>query len=125
MRCIVKKFSKILIIGIIIFPIIIWLFALMKCEVLTLLHGDEFEKIYQENTMIGDIDYLKILDYSDTSARVYYVGYKKSGGDVLIFEKQNGVWKYAAWEQTVWSGTGGSASEVIWPYWWHFIYGGF
>ena len=38
-------------------------------------------------------------------------------------EKKDGVWQEIAWE-TIWS-TSGSASEVIYPYWWHFIYGGF
>ena len=32
---------------------------------------------------------------------------------------------YDSWEKTVWSAVGGSASGVVWPYWWHFIYGGF
>lgn len=120
----IKHILRIIITVSIILPIILWLFALLRCEVLTLLHGDEFETVYKENTMIGEIDYLKVLDYSDTSARVYYVSANKSGADVLIFKKQNGIWYYEAWEQTVWSSTG-SASEVIWPYWWHFIYGGF
>lgn len=90
---------------------------------LTLLHGKEFKTIYKENTMMGNIDYLKVLDYSDDMARVYYVSENKSGGDVLIFEKINGQWVYNGQWETIWSDTG-SASDVIWPYWWQFIYGG-
>ena len=89
-----------------------------------MLHGDEFETVYKENTMIGEIDYLKVLDYSDTSARVYYVGVDKAGGDEVIFFKRGGGWFVEKW-YTIWSGRGGSASNVIWPQWWHFIYGGF
>lgn len=118
----VAKIVKIFFIAILSLFLIIWLAALMKCEVLTLLHREEFETIYKENTMIGNIDYLKVLEYSEQNARVYYVSQNRSAGHILCFVKQGTRWKYDNWE-TVWSATG-SASEVIWPYWWHFIYGG-
>lgn len=118
----VAKIVKIFFIAILSLFLIIWLAALMKCEVLTLLHREEFETIYRENTMLGEIDYLKVLEYSEEYARVYYVSENRSAGDILSFVKQGDKWKYDYWE-TVWSATG-SASEVIWPYWWHFIYGG-
>ena len=124
-----KKYIKLAAIIIILSPIIYFLMnwgsALLKCEVLSIMHGSEFAEIYKENTMIGEIDYLKVLKYSDTYAEVYYIGKRKSGGDVVSFVKENNEWKFNEWERTVWSGVGGSASEVIWPYWWHFIYGGF
>lgn len=123
-----NKIKTKLIIFIILLPVIcffaIWGIAMIKCNVLTLLHGNEFKEVYKETTMIGDIDYLRVLDYSDTYANVYYVSENKTGGDVLQFINRNNVWECSSWK-TVWSGTGGSASEVIWPYWWHFIYGGF
>lgn len=109
---------------ILLFPIIIWLSALLRCEILTFMHYKEFNTIYQENTMMGEIDYLKILEYSDSSARVYYVSKNRAAGDILLFIKENNKWLYSKWEKTVWSATG-SASDIIWPYWWHFIYGGF
>ena len=68
------------------------------------------------------MEYFKILDYSETTATVYYVSENMSGGNVLEFVKQNEEWVYSNWE-TIWSKTG-SASDIIWPYWWHFIYGG-
>ena len=40
----------------------------------------------------------------------------------IYFSANNGVWQEISWK-TIWS-TSGSASEVIYPYWWHFIYGG-
>lgn len=119
----IRKLIRYIIILIILCPIIIWLLSLIKCEVLTLLYGQEFESIYRENTMMGEIDYLKVLEYSDVEARVYYVSAHKSGGDILKFSKNEEQWCYDSWEKTVWSSTG-SASDVIWPYWWHFLYGG-
>ena len=44
------------------------------------------------------------------------------GGDVVTYTKENGQWKFYRWD-TIWAEEG-SASEVIWPYWWHFVYGG-
>ena len=119
-----KKISKLILITIILIFIIIWGISLIKCEVFTYQHSQEFDVIYMENTMMGEIDYLKILDYTDISARIYYVSKDKSGGDILKFTKIDGQWVYTEWEQTVWS-KNGSASDVVWPYWWHFIYGGF
>lgn len=109
---------------ILLFPIIIWLSALLRCEILTFMHYKEFNMIYQEDTMIGEIECLKVLKYEDQKALIYYVSVNKTGGDIVEFYKKNGDWIFCKWK-TVWSGSGGSASGVIWPYWWHFIYGGF
>jgi hypothetical protein len=115
--------AKKIILIIIVILIGIWVTSLLKCEILTALHGDEFETIYRENTMMGDIDYLKILQYSDSKAEVYYVSANKAAGDILSFTKQNNQWKYNGEWKTIWS-SAGSASSVIYPYWWHFVYGG-
>ena len=100
--------------------LLIWGISLAKCEILTLMHGDEFSEIYKENTMLGEQEHWKVLDYSKTSARVYYVGLNHSGADILTFVKENGKWRHDGWD-TVWS-TSGSADNVIWPYWWDFFY---
>lgn len=100
---------------IIILPLAVWGVSLLKCEILTSLHGEEFTEVYRENTMMGDIEYLKVLDYSDSSARVYYVSHDYLSGDVLTFSNENGEWKYESWERTVWSKTG-SADGFLWPY---------
>ena len=128
---ITKKIVRWIVLSLLIIFLVIWLFSLAKCEVLTILHGKEFNEIYKENTMIGEIDYLKILDYHDNFVgffykyqNIYYVSKERSNANILIFIKESDVWKYHAWETTVWSSSG-SASDVIWPYWWHFIYGGF
>lgn len=107
----------------ILIPIFIWGAALFKCEILTFKYGKEFKIIYKENTMLDKIDYFKVLNYTDDTARVYYVTENKGSGEVLTFEKVDGKWVYNGEWKTIWSNTG-SASEMIWPYWWHFIYGG-
>lgn len=95
--------------------LIIWGSSILKCEILTYRYGNQFSTIYRENTMIGNIDYLKVLNYSDSEAQVYYVSENRSGGNILSFVQQNNIWKYDKWERTVWSKTG-SADGFIWPY---------
>ncbi len=119
-----KRVIKRIIIFVSVIFLIIWGGSLAKCELLTLLYGAEFENNYQNNTMIDEIDYLKILQYTENTAKVYYVTENKSTGEVLIFKNINNEWVYDQWYGTIWSGIGGSASGVVWPYWWHFIYGG-
>ncbi len=123
-----KVFRNILL-GLVCFFLITWIGALIKCEVLTYQHYDEFKDAYKQDTMLGDIEYFKVLSYAPYRsgiAQVYYVGEEHAGGDVLTFQYdyELDMWKRIL-SNTIWSGVGGSASEVIWPYWWHFIYGGF
>ncbi len=95
--------------------IMFWIASIVKCEIVTNKHGGEFDTIYKENTMMGEIDYLKILIYSNESSLVYYVSKDRSGGDILIFTKKDKKWVYEGWERTVWSKSG-SADGFIWPY---------
>ncbi len=123
-----KIFRNILL-GILCFFFIAWGGALIKCEVLTHQHYDEFKEAYRQNPMLGEMKYFKVLSYAPyrtrNFAQVYYVSEGYRGGDVLTFQYnyEKKLWEEISWS-TVWSGCGGSASEVIWPYWWHFIYGG-
>lgn len=98
---------------------LIWVFSLARCEILTLLHGREFWNSSQENTMIAPIKFLKVLNYSDTQARIYCVSDGDSMGNILFMKKSEN-WECVNWE-TVWS-TSGTADNVVWPYWWHFFY---
>ena len=106
-----------------------WIGALIRCEILTNQHADEFRDAYKQNTMLGEMEYFKVLSYAPYRthefAQVYYVGKDYAGGYVLTFQYnyETHVWDEISWT-VIWSGVGGSASEVIWPYWWHFIYGG-
>lgn len=121
-----KKYVKIIFLVILGLAVIIQAAALIKCEILTRRYCSDFEYAYKNNTMLADEEYdFKVLDCDGANARVYYVSKGKTDAHVLTFEKRNANanWVETKWE-TIWS-TSGSASEVIWPYWWHFIYGGF
>jgi hypothetical protein len=92
----------------------IWLGAIVKCEILTNLHGNEFTDGYKRTNMLNKIDYLKVLNYSDTTARIYYVS-KGVRSDIIKFVKKDGEWELDKWERTVWDSTG-SADGTMWPY---------
>lgn len=118
-----KKWIKRITICCLILAILIQGIALLNCEILTRQYYSEFEYAYSSNSMLGEMEYFKVLECDGTTARVYYVSSEKRAADVLSFAKINGNWEETSW-QTIWSASG-SASETIWPYWWHFIYGGF
>ena len=113
----------ILLIGVVAGFVSYWIATLVKIDIQTHAHYDEFEYAYMDGTMLGDMEYFKVVYYDDYMAQVYYVSEGRSGGDLLVFENNGDAWKQVYWG-TIWSSTG-SASDVIWPYWWHFIYGGF
>ena len=96
--------------------------ALIKCEILTNRYRADFEVAYRGNSMLDEMETFKVLNCNDQRAEVYYIEAGKTRAYVLTFEKTDGSWKETSWK-CIWSTTG-SASEVIWPYWWHFIYGG-
>ncbi len=124
-----KNKIKYFILGIMVCLIFVWLGSLIKCEVLTYKHYDEFKDAYKQNTMLSDMEYFKVLSYSPyrtySFAQVYYVSKGNTAGNVLTFKfnYDTDLWEEISWS-TIWSTTG-SASEVIYPYWWHFIYVGF
>lgn len=99
--------------------LIVWVTALIKCEVLTHRYYDEFAHAHESNTMIGKIAYFKVLECDGETAQVYYVSGGKTTGSVLEFALKDGVWVETEW-RTIWSQTG-SASDVVWPYWWQFF----
>ncbi len=108
--------------------IIHWVLALINCEILTAQHYDEFKDAYQYATY-GGIEYFKVLScnlYKSDIAQVYYVGKEHSYADVLTFQynPEKGIWEEINFT-CIRSRVGGNASNIIWPYWWHFIYGGF
>jgi len=97
----------------VLFFIAIWGGSIIKCEITTVQHGKKFTDLYKDTNMISSVDYLKVLNYSDTSARIYYVS-KGGMGNIITVIKQDGQWAYDKWE-TVWS-TSGSADEFVFPY---------
>lgn len=116
-----KRILIILLATVLLFAVV-WGASLLWCEILTSQHGEEFAQAYEENTMIGPIESFKVLSCDGENARVYYVSQGMTLGSVLTFAMQEGKWQCTQWD-TVWSSTG-SASNVVWPYWHHCIYGG-
>ncbi|MBB6217231.1 hypothetical protein HNQ80_003350 [Anaerosolibacter carboniphilus] len=108
-----KKFRETLIV-IAICTLIFLIVPYIRVEILTWQHGSEFATLYRLTNMIDGIDYFKVMDYSDTSARVYYVGNNRVTGSLLRFIRKDGQWVLERWD-TVWSRTG-SADDFIWPY---------
>ena len=108
----------IVIIAIIVLFFIVWATSLIKCEVLTNQYYDEFATAHESNAWISDATYFKVLQCDGNTAEVYYVSDEL--GAVLEFQNQNGVWGETAW-CAVWA-KHGSASDTIWPYWWHGIF---
>lgn len=130
--------EKLLIIFIII--IILFLIYLMipyfTINKLTIKYGSEFLSLYSENGFYEDIEYLKVLQYRDEKAKMYYMDddrLKKelsglddnyaavlyieenhSSASVFIFDDVNGEWRLSGW-YLIWS-VSGTADGFIWPY---------
>lgn len=119
----IKRIPTYLILAVVAVFLIVWIGALVKCEVLTNRYYSDFKDAYKDNTWITEIEYFKVFKCDGETAEVYYVSSGKSEGWVHSYEKQNGAWKQTG-VYTVWS-VSGSASGVIWPYWWQFVYTGF
>ncbi|MBO5064592.1 MAG: hypothetical protein J6D06_00550 [Clostridia bacterium] len=117
-----KKVILIIAIVAIMIPAVFWAVSLFRCEILTKKYYDDFQQAYTQNTMLGEMEYFKVLSCDGNTSEVYYVSKGMTDANVLTFRNNNGVWQETSWE-TIWSASG-SASEVVYPYWWHFIYGG-
>ena len=108
-----------------------WVGSIIHAEILTFRHGYKFEEIHYEEpriyNSIGALEYLKVLSYSETTARVYFVTVNRCGGlafseigdrlggHIFIFSNEDGHWEVAEQERVVWSKTG-SADGFLWPY---------
>lgn len=119
-----KKFLIILsVIALIVF--VFWGFPILKCEYLTMRHGHEFDfgQVLKEDTMLGEMEWFKILSYNDEAAEIYYIDEGFATGNILTFKKVSGKWKYEKWAKLAWTTLGGTADEFVWPYLWHrFMY---
>lgn len=92
----------------------------LKCEILTLQHGTEFESHKSDWDWGGDC--LKVIEYDDESAEVYFYSTEEGGlGSLVSFVKEENIWTFESWD-TLWSDGGGNADDVLPQYWWHWIY---
>ena len=105
-----RKFILVVVI-LILFLIVFWGGTIIKCEITTVRHGDEFLSFEEVNTASK----FKILTYKNDFARIYCINFDKSNGSVHNFIKRDGIWIYNAWEDGGWSKSG-SADGFIWPY---------
>lgn len=106
------KSKRFLIVGAICLLILL-VFPYARVEFLTWKHWAEFASLYKQSNMIDDIEYFKVMDYSKTSARVYYVTKNRTGADLFAYSKKDGQWVLEEWT-TIWS-RAGSADGFIWP----------
>ena len=109
--------KKLVIISIILLLILEpWIVSLIHCEILTAIYGsDEVLAACMENSMIGEIETLKVLEKEPYYLKVYVKD--ENGGNIMILEEQLNAsqpWREIYW-WTVWSYYG-SADGIIWPY---------
>ena len=92
----------------------VWLIPTAKIEISTLLHKNEFDGLQTQTGWLDkDMD-LKVLDYSDKTASVYYRDDEST--DRITFNRDSSAseWHMSNWE-TLWVKQG-SADDFIWPY---------
>ena len=88
----------------------------IKAEYFTLKYGDQFKDLYSQTNMIDDVEFFRVFEYSETSAKAYYVETDRLTTNYVYFSRDNvnGQWEMSGWE-TIWSKYG-SASGASWPY---------
>ena len=117
-----KPILAILLTAILVFSIV-WISALAKCDALTDQYYDDFRSGHLQTGFHDELEDFKVLSCDGEAAEVYYIAKDHANGCVLEFVNLEGEWVMEEWN-CIWSDHG-SASDVIWPYWWHVIYGGF
>jgi len=106
----VKK-AMMITIGLIIAFSLFWTGSIIKCEILTALHADEFLGLDE----VSSAEKFKVLTYNDGHARLYCVATNYESGSIFAFTKENNEWKFSRWEDGVWSKSG-TADGFVWPY---------
>ena len=111
-----KKTILILILALVIPFAVKWTVDIIKCEMLTKEYGGEYVDIVLEDMDCERLAKIKVLEYSDNFAKIYYVlnHYKtmKPAYGFLVEIKDG---KRTGSEHCVWSSMG-SADGFIWPY---------
>ena len=99
--------------------VLFWGVCVAKCEWLTHRYGSEFAEGYTQTHMIDGIESFKVLKCTPHYAEVYYITAEWANANVVEFQKVDDGWEMDSW-RTVWSASG-SASNVIWPYFWDYL----
>ncbi len=116
-----KTKIKYCVLGILIGFICVWVGSLIKCEILTHQHYNEFENVCKSDYY--EVNYFKVLEYSPYDfSQVYLVANDSKPGEVLRlkYDFDNDSW-YVLDYVSGWSKSG-NADDIVYPYWWHFIY---
>ena len=61
----------IIIIVAIMIPVAFWGISLIKCEMLTHKYYNDFAQAYKQNTMLGEMEYFRVLSCDENIAEVY------------------------------------------------------
>ena len=90
-----------------------WPASIIRCEILTARHGEEFAQASAElEQVVKPNDGWKVITYSECYAEVYF--YSEFGGELVAFDLKDGQWVERTWIAS-WSASG-SADDIIWPY---------
>ena len=118
------KYKKILLVVVVLFFVSALALPYVKAEYYTHKYGKEFEDIYGKEFealfeitgMIEKVDFYRIFEYSETSAKMYYAGVGGEFTCYIYFSRDNkdSDWKFNYWE-CIWSNLG-SAEDWPWPF---------
>ena len=97
-----------------IIAIIIIVFPYIKVEIHTYMYADEFKNIINENSMLKDYSYYKVMKYKKHSAEVVCVAKEHSACFLIYYEKKENNWYLADWK-CIWSKSG-TADGFIWSF---------
>lgn len=99
-----------------------WVIPYIKNECLTCLYGKEFIGHEVESGWYRKADTMKVIQFTRTEAKIYYVCDNFTSGNIYTFVKDEaGRWELDRWK-TVWKSSG-NVSKMMWPYFWHAVYG--
>ena len=116
-----KKMFIRFVLGIMTCLCLLWACSLIRCEVLTYLHTDEFDVVI--DSKYDESFDLKVLEYNHhNSAKVYLISNDKTQGDVLLmgYDLENDCWQVydyvGGWSKS------GNSDDIVYPYIWHLFY---
>jgi hypothetical protein len=93
-------------------------FLYIPIEINTYKYGKEFKNIKIDTGFNSPVIYYKVFSISETESELFYVEGKNGKhdmGNFYYFTKINGKWEFNKWGRTMWTRTGGSASEFTLP----------
>lgn len=105
---------KYVIIAIIIIATFLIVFPYIRVEIKTYMYADEFKDIINENSMLEDFAYFKVMEYKKCNAEILCVSKNHSASFLMHYEKKEKSWYLTDWK-CVWSKSG-TADGFIWPF---------